>query len=291
MHYAPSKMSLFLDCPLCFWLSMRPETKSRVYRPRGPFPTLPSGIDRRIKERFDWYRSRGLLPPELTCIEGVKLFANMRLLDEWRNNRIGLYYKSPNENSVRGALDDLLVHENGCRIPLDAKTRGFPPKPEHVHLYKPQLGLYNLLLEENGYVTDGRGFLVYYWPVDARGTLISVKDEQGSLRVLNENEAMNLTIVNFGECRAEGPESEEPRVGFTFATEVVEIKVTLDETRTLLQKANQYALLPRPPEPSPTCEYCQCFTKRQALLSTFDHEETPGGHKQKLLFPSSPPPG
>jgi len=58
---SPSSLSLMENCFRCFWLD-----KHKVWkRPKGGFPTLPSGIDSLLKKHFNKFRDRGLLPPEL----------------------------------------------------------------------------------------------------------------------------------------------------------------------------------------------------------------------------------
>jgi len=51
-------LSLFKECPRCFWLHFN----KNVHRPRGIFPSLPSGMDLVIKNYFDRYRSMGQAP-------------------------------------------------------------------------------------------------------------------------------------------------------------------------------------------------------------------------------------
>ena len=58
---SPSTLNVFLDCPRCFWL----DKVKNIKRPRGIFPSLPSGMDRAIKVHFDSFRTKGILPPEL----------------------------------------------------------------------------------------------------------------------------------------------------------------------------------------------------------------------------------
>ena len=52
-------LKLFQECPRCFWLHVN----KKIERPRGPFPSLPSGIDRVLKTYFDGYRQDRELPP------------------------------------------------------------------------------------------------------------------------------------------------------------------------------------------------------------------------------------
>ncbi len=43
---SPSSINLFLECPRCFWLQL----VKKITRPQGAFPSLPSGMDRILKQ-------------------------------------------------------------------------------------------------------------------------------------------------------------------------------------------------------------------------------------------------
>jgi len=58
---SPSRLNLFFECERCFWLRVN----EGVERPSGPFPSLPSGMDREIKNHFDRFRSKNETPPEI----------------------------------------------------------------------------------------------------------------------------------------------------------------------------------------------------------------------------------
>lgn len=159
---SPSGLNLFKDCPRCFWL----EKVRNIKRPRGIFPSLPSGMDRVIKSYFDIYRAKGTLPPELLQrneFRGVSLFENLAQLERWRNWRTGLEYLAGNTR-LFGALDDLLL-KGDLYIPFDYKTKGSPTNEEDAtKYYQTQLDCYALMLEANGLKTVGYGFLLYYSP-------------------------------------------------------------------------------------------------------------------------------
>src|SRR5512137_2040653 len=104
---SPSALSLFKDCSRCFWL----EKVRGIKRPRGIFPSLPSGMDRVIKLYFDTFRVKGTLPPELAArkeFKDLRLYENHAQLERWRNWRTGLEYIE-DEARLFGALDDLLM--------------------------------------------------------------------------------------------------------------------------------------------------------------------------------------
>lgn len=167
IRLSPSTLSLYKECPRCFWLQIN----EKVARPRGIFPSLPGGMDLVIKSYFDKYR--GSLPPELAGkIDGV-LMDDMALLNKWRNWRTGLeYYDKEKDAVLFGALDDCLVKSTKSEIrstkhymPLDYKTRGFPPQEgASEEYYQHQLDAYTLMLAENGYEVGDHAYLVYYYP-------------------------------------------------------------------------------------------------------------------------------
>ncbi len=158
---SPSALSLFKDCPRCFWL----EKVKNIKRPRGIFPSLPGGMDRVIKTYFDTFRAKRELPPELRidAFKDIVLYENQVQLDQWREWRSGLRY-CEEEAVLSGMLDDLLM-KDGLAVPFDYKTKGSPTNEEDAtKYYQTQLDCYALMLEANGLKTAGFGFLLYYSP-------------------------------------------------------------------------------------------------------------------------------
>ncbi|MBI2145909.1 PD-(D/E)XK nuclease family protein [Candidatus Woesearchaeota archaeon] len=164
--FSPSSLSLLKDCPCCFWLHFN----KKIKRPETIFPSLPSGMDKVLKEHFDYFRREKKLPPELKELKGVSLFDDEELLKVWQNNRKGIQWTDADGNVFRGALD-MLLQKGKKLIVLDFKTRGYPTKEDtHLH-YKDQLDIYNFLLRKNGYATEDYSYLLFYHPlgVDADG--------------------------------------------------------------------------------------------------------------------------
>lgn len=157
---SPSTVSLFLDCPRCFWRALN----QQVHRPRGIFPSLPGGMDLVIKDYFDGYRARGEMPPEVKGKVRGTLFPDREVLERWRNWRLGLRYEDRESGGVlSGALDDCLV-EKDKYIPLDYKTRGGDLRGGEEKYYQHQLDIYSLMLQENGFPAAGAAYLLYYIP-------------------------------------------------------------------------------------------------------------------------------
>ena len=156
-------LGLFLECPRCYWLHMNKGIK----RPRGIFPSLPSGMDLVIKKYFDKFRAKNQLPPEIEGKVKGKLFDNLNLLKKWRAwNATDLSYEDASLNAcLSGALDDCLV-EDGCYMPLDYKTKGSIVKQDPARYYQTQLDCYCLMLESSGYKTNNLAYLLYFSPKD-----------------------------------------------------------------------------------------------------------------------------
>ena len=199
---SPSSISLMQECQRCFWLN-----KHKIWkRPSGPFPSLPAGIDRILKEHFDRFMEKGEMPPELceeNICEGMKLFDNKELLADWRNTFKGIRWEDGKGNVLFGAIDNLLVKGNKI-IVLDYKTRGYPLKEDTPDYYKNQLDIYNFLLRKKGYETEDYSFLLFYVPKEIleKGEIIfdTFLVKMG-VNVKNAEELFNkaINILN-GEC-------------------------------------------------------------------------------------------
>ncbi len=159
IHLSPTRLNLFKECPRCFWL----ENNQSIKRPQMVFPTILNGMDSAVKAHVDNYR--GSLPPELLGRVSGVLLHDRNTISRWRNWKTGLEYVDANlDAKLIGALDDCLV-DSDFYVPIDFKTRGYPPKKGDAEkYYQLQLDVYELLLNENGYPTKGIGYVVYYYP-------------------------------------------------------------------------------------------------------------------------------
>ncbi|NTV23219.1 MAG: PD-(D/E)XK nuclease family protein, partial [Nanoarchaeota archaeon] len=134
---SPSTLSLFEDCPRCFYLQFNKGFK----RPDSIFPSLPAGMDRILKEHFDSFIGKDELPPELVKHKvKATLFSDKNLLETWRDYKKGLSWPDGNGNILKGAVDNILVHGNKL-IVLDYKTRGYELKEDSHEYYRSQLNI------------------------------------------------------------------------------------------------------------------------------------------------------
>jgi len=146
-------LNIYRECKRCFYLQIKYDIK----RPRGPMPSIASGIDSLIKKYFEHYRQKDTLPPFLKeKIEG-KLITNLQKTYYYDIEKFPNYY-------LWGRLDEAIELPDGLYIPLDYKTRASCPKKVH-DAYKFQLGVYSLLLKEQnkGKEVDS-AYLVFYYP-------------------------------------------------------------------------------------------------------------------------------
>jgi len=156
---SPSKLNLFLECPLCFWLN-----EQGIHRPSGPFPSLPGAMDRVLKKYFDIYRKNGEMPPELKGKIDGKLFDDFEKLDIWRNARKGLKWEDEDRNILMGAIDECIFCNNKF-IVADFKTYGGSEiKDEKIEFYQNQLDCYSLLFEKNNLPHPGYAYLIFFMP-------------------------------------------------------------------------------------------------------------------------------
>jgi len=166
IYLSPSKLNLFQECPLCFWLHVVKD----IHRPEGVFPSLPGGMDNLIKDYFDKYRVLGKMPPEIEGKVQGKLISDQKLLDEWRSiskESSPKYFDKELNAYLFGALDECFINGD-YYIPVDYKTRGYDLKEDSLSFYQTQLDCYTLLLEAEGYKHLSFGYLIYYIPTEVR---------------------------------------------------------------------------------------------------------------------------
>ncbi|MBT5023084.1 hypothetical protein HOK51_08160 [Candidatus Woesearchaeota archaeon] len=205
--YSPSSIGLLERCPKCFYLQMN----CKVRRPSGPFPSLPSGMDYKLKPYFDGYRSQGKRPPELSELEeSIGLFSDEKLMKEWRNNWKGVSWEDSKGNTFRGAVDEILINNSNDKlIVLDYKTRGFKLKENTAGYYQNQLDIYNLLLRRNGFETEDYSFLLFYMPEEIQEEGIVKFNTQLVKMDVNVKSADKLFRKARKVLRGEMPESAE----------------------------------------------------------------------------------
>ncbi len=157
-----SKIELFLECPLCFYLDRR----LGVGRPPGfPF-SLNAAVDLLLKKEFDMHRAKGEPHPLMKAYKLEAVPFNHPELEKWRENFVGVQHlHSPTNLLITGAVDDVWVNQAGELIVVDYKATA---KDSEVNLdadwqqsYKNQMEIYQWLLRQNGFKVSKTGYFVY----------------------------------------------------------------------------------------------------------------------------------
>lgn len=222
-----SKIDLFVECPRCFYL----DRVCGVSRPSIPSFTLNNAVDVLLKKEFDIYRTNKETHPLMKKYNIDAVPFDHPKMNEWRENFVGVqYFHEPTNLLIFGAVDDLWQnYKNEIHI-VDYKSTS---KDEEVKLddkwkdaYKRQMEVYQWLVRKNDLNVSDVGYFVY-----ANG----LKDKE----TFNAKLEFDMTVL--------------PYEGDTFWIEdtIFKIKETLDKDVL--------------PEPSPDCEHCGLFSKREEV--------------------------
>lgn len=158
-----SKISLFSECPRCFYI----DNKLGVARPPGfPF-NLNSAVDALLKKEFDIHRANATPHPLLTTY-GVDAIPYAHAdLNTWRENFKGIEcHHEATGFTVSGAVDDVWVNPKGELIVVDYKSTSKDAKIESLDEawhegYKRQMEVYQWLLRRRGFTVSDTGYWVY----------------------------------------------------------------------------------------------------------------------------------
>jgi len=158
-----SKLDLFLNCPLCFYLDRR----LGVGRPPGfPF-SLNAAVDALLKKEFDIHRANGNKHPLMEQFGIDAIPFNHPEMNVWRDAlRGGITHHDPATNFlVAGGIDDLWVNPKGELLVVDYKATA---KSSEVTLdapwqvgYKRQVEVYQWLFKKNGFPVSSLAYFVY----------------------------------------------------------------------------------------------------------------------------------
>jgi hypothetical protein len=159
MRISRSKVDLFIECPLCFWL----DQKAKIKRPSGPPFSLNVAVDHLFKNELDLSRGKGV--PARLAKEGLSFIpAAHPKLDQWRENFKGVT-RQFGDIEFFGAIDDLWVDMFGVHYVVDYKATS---KADEVSLdadwqisYKRQVEFYQWLLRGNDLEVSNQAWFVY----------------------------------------------------------------------------------------------------------------------------------
>lgn len=157
-----SKLELFLNCPLCFYLDRR----LGVGQPPGfPF-NLNIAVDHLLKKEFDIHRAGKTAHPLMKAYGIDAVPFQHPELDKWRENFVGIQYLHEKTNLIiTGAIDDMWTDPKGRLHVVDYKATS---KDGEVNIdadwqdgYKHQMEIYQWLFRRNGFTVSDTGYFVY----------------------------------------------------------------------------------------------------------------------------------
>ncbi len=159
-----SKIDLFIECPRCFYL----DNKLGTARPRGPSFTLNIAVDELFKKEFDVHRKAETKHPIMNENNlDVIPFAH-KDMDAWRDNFVGVaFFHAETGLTVSGAVDDIWVKPDGSLVVIDYKATSKEGEIDTLadssweDQYRRQIGVYQWLLQKNGFTVDPVGYFVY----------------------------------------------------------------------------------------------------------------------------------
>lgn len=159
-----SKIDLFVECPRCFYI----DNKLGTSRPRGPSFTLNIAVDELFKKEFDIHRKAGTAHPLMEQNNVMAIPFAHKNMDMWRDNFVGVDHVHAGTGlTVSGAVDDIWITPQGALIVVDYKATSKDGKIESLadsaweDQYKRQIGVYQWLLEKNGFSVSNVGYFVY----------------------------------------------------------------------------------------------------------------------------------
>ena len=159
-----SKISLYMECPRCFYI----DNKLGTARPPGyPF-NLNSAVDVLLKKEFDMHRNGKSAHPLMKAYNLDAVPFDDPRMDEWRDAlKRGIQFRhKPTGFLISGGVDDVWVRPNGELIIVDYKATSKDGKIEELdqewHLgYKRQIEIYQWLFRQNGFKVSDTGYFVY----------------------------------------------------------------------------------------------------------------------------------
>ena len=159
-----SKIDFFIECPRCFYVDNKLGTK----RPGMPSFNLNIAVDELFKKEFDVYREKGTPHPIMKKNKIDAVPFKHKDIDIWRENFKGLQHVDKETGLVvSGAIDDVWQQPDGSLIVVDYKATSKEGAIETLSdsawedQYKRQMGVYQWLLEKNGFEVSPRGYFVY----------------------------------------------------------------------------------------------------------------------------------
>ena len=172
-----SSLKLMKECPACFWW----QVKKKVRRPSGPMSQLPNRVEDQILNRFNEFRAKGKLPPELKELKGMILLKDLEQHNTWKNR--GLHYIDEEKGFDLVAKPDDILEKGNKYVILDYKTAGAgadactKEKFEadiKKYDYNLQADVYSFVFQKTGMETEDYAYFLFWFvkEIDSEGKFV-----------------------------------------------------------------------------------------------------------------------
>lgn len=197
-----SSLSVFKDCPRCFWL----DKNQKLKRPRGIMASIMNGIDDQMKNSVESASAGNVEHPWLAGIPGAIPFRDRAMLKTFQSWRT--FQAVVGDIKIWGELDDLIEFpDQGEVAPWDFKSNGSERDwEEYVATYYQTDGdMYHAILEAKGYKCTGKAYFTFLWPTVASGTVVMNYHTQ----VIDTDPARAIVLANRAAQCLESPIPEQ----------------------------------------------------------------------------------
>lgn len=161
-----SKISLFLECPQCFYL----DRKLGIARPDMPGWSLNSAVDSLLKNEFDLLREQKK-PHELMyqyAIDAIPFsHPNLPIWRDDNNKKIGAFtFHKKTKLNICGIIDDIWINRNTQELHIvDYKSTStdYPISLDSKYKegYKKQMEVYQWIFRQMGFLVSKTGYFLF----------------------------------------------------------------------------------------------------------------------------------
>lgn len=202
-----SKIDLFLECPMCFYL----DRKLGIGRPDMPGWSLNSAVDALLKNEFDAFRDQKK-PHSLMStfnIDAIPFWhPNLHIWRDDVNKKVGasVLHKKTNLN-ICGIIDDIWQNTKTGELHIvdykSTSTHGdVSLDGEYKAGYKRQMEVYQWIFKQLGFPVSDMGYFVYANGIKHHGKHFNDKLEFKTIIIpyVGDDSWVETAIINLKKC-------------------------------------------------------------------------------------------
>lgn len=202
-----SKIDLFLECPMCFYL----DRKLGISRPDMPGWSLNSAVDALLKNEFDTFRDQKK-PHSLMSVFNIDAIPfwhpNLHIWRDDVNKKVGasILHKKTNLN-ICGIIDDIWQNNKTQELHIvdykSTSTNGeVSLDGEYKQGYKRQMEVYQWIFKQLGFKVSSVGYFVYANGIKHYGKTFNDKLEFKTIIIpyMGDDSWVEPAILNLKKC-------------------------------------------------------------------------------------------